>query len=78
METEDRNFLIDLFDEGYSQWKSTLEMWQCIQALGVKPFKDGNQWCFLYGENIQEGIVGFGDTIYEAAYDFYEQIIDKI
>lgn len=75
METEDRNFLIALLDECYSEWKSTLEMWQCIGALGIKPFKDGNQWSFLYGENIQEGIVGFGDTIYTAACNFYEQIV---
>lgn len=77
METEDRNFLIDLFDEEFSSWKSSLGMWSCINVLGIKPFKDGNQWCFLYGENIQEGIVGFGDTIYEAACNFYEQIIKE-
>lgn len=77
METEDRKFLIDLFDEGFSQWKSDLEMWQCIGALDIKPFKDGNQWSFLYGENLQEGIAGFGDTIYEAAYNFYSQIINE-
>ncbi len=29
-------------------------------------FVDGNQWCALYGENIQEGIAGFGDTPSEA------------
>lgn len=23
---------------------------------------DGNQWCALYGENLQEGMAGFGDT----------------
>jgi hypothetical protein len=23
---------------------------------------DGNQWCALYGENLQEGVAGFGDT----------------
>ena len=23
---------------------------------------DGNQWCALYGENIQTGVCGFGDT----------------
>lgn len=64
---------------GHSNWKSPLEIWSCIQALGVKPIKDGNQWSFLYGDNIQEGIVGFGDTIYEAACNFYEQITnDKI
>lgn len=28
--------------------------------------KDGNQWCVLWGENLQEGIAGFGDTPEEA------------
>ena len=38
----------------------------------LKPIfsKDGNQWCFLYGENIQEGISGFGDTPWLAMMDF--------
>jgi len=51
-----------------------IEMWQCITALGIKPFKDGNQWCFLYGDNIQDGICGFGDTIDIAAWDFYTNL----
>ena len=25
-------------------------------------FIDGNQWCALLGENIQDGVAGFGDT----------------
>lgn len=24
--------------------------------------RDGNMWCALYGENIQEGVCGFGET----------------
>ena len=48
-----------------------IEIWQCITALGIKPFKNGNLWCFLYGDNIQEVICGFGDTIDEAARNFY-------
>jgi len=24
--------------------------------------KDGNKWCALYGENLMEGVAGFGDT----------------
>ena len=51
-----------------------IEMWQCIMALDIKPFKDSNQWCFLYGDNIQEGICGFGDTIDKAALDFYTNL----
>lgn len=33
-------------------------------------FIDGNQWCALYGENIQDGVAGFGSTPYEAMRDF--------
>lgn len=33
-------------------------------------FIDGNQWCALYGDNIQEGIAGFGDTPADALVDF--------
>lgn len=32
--------------------------------------KDGDQWCWLYGENLQEGIAGFGDTPARAAVEF--------
>jgi len=30
--------------------------------LGLVPKPDGNQWCALYGENIQDGVAGFGDS----------------
>jgi hypothetical protein len=33
---------------------------------------DGNQFYFLFGENLQSGIAGFGDTAGEAAYDFWK------
>ncbi len=38
----------------------------------IKPklYKDGNQWCCLYGEDIMEGIVGFGETPYKAVWDW--------
>ena len=31
---------------------------------------DGNQWCALYGENLQEGVAGFGDTPAAAMREF--------
>ena len=44
-------------------------------------FRDGNMWCALYGENIMEGIVGFGKTPNEAINSFnnafYEEIVDN-
>jgi hypothetical protein len=31
---------------------------------------DGDQWCALYGANLQEGVAGFGDTPALAMSDF--------
>ncbi len=31
---------------------------------------DGNQWCALYGENLQDGVAGFGDSPDKAMVDF--------
>ena len=33
-------------------------------------YPDGDQWCALYGENIQQGVAGFGDTPEAACKDF--------
>lgn len=33
-------------------------------------FVDGNQWCALYGVNLQDGVAGFGDSPAEAMADF--------
>jgi hypothetical protein len=31
---------------------------------------DGNQWCALYGDNVQDGVAGFGDSPASAMWDF--------
>jgi hypothetical protein len=31
---------------------------------------DGDQWCALYGENLQDGVAGFGDSPADAMRDF--------
>lgn len=38
------------------------EQFKMFSMLKPKLFQDGNQWCCLYGENIIEGIVGFGES----------------
>ncbi len=30
--------------------------------LRPRLFIDGNQWCALYGDNLQDGVAGFGDS----------------
>jgi hypothetical protein len=48
-----------------------------ISALQPKLSKDGDQFCFLYGENLQEGIAGFGKTPMEAASDFCHSFMNE-
>ena len=50
---------------------------KCIAILKPKSSKDGNMFCFLLGENLQEGIAGFGDTCYLAADQFYENYMNE-
>ncbi len=42
-----------------------------VRGLQPQFGKDGNQFFFLLGVNLQEGIAGFGDTVNDAAYNFY-------
>lgn len=52
----------------------------CQQAAGeyerpsvvFKPklSRDGNMWCALFGENLQEGVAGFGETPGAAMWSF--------
>lgn len=78
IETLFSRLIADGVDEGTTglyEFFHALEMWLCIIALDIKPYRDGNQWCFLYGEDIQSGICGFGDTIEEAAQGFYMNLL---
>ena len=38
--------------------------------LRPKIYIDGDKWCALYGENIQDGVAGFGDSPAKAFEDF--------
>jgi len=35
-------------------------------------FRDGNMWCALYGENLVDGVYGFGETPEKACKEFDE------
>ena len=41
--------------------------------LKPKFYLDGNQWCVLYGDNLQSGVAGFGDSLHKAILDFNVQ-----
>lgn len=39
---------------------------------------DGNQWCALYGKDLQDGVAGFGDSPREAMGDFDKSFYAKL
>jgi len=62
------------------------QAWQRAAAAQERPcvlwkprlFRDGNQWCALLGENIQDGVVGFGDSPDAAMWAFDEAWREKL
>lgn len=41
-----------------------------FSLLKPKIFIDGDRWCVLYGDDLQNGLAGFGETPYLAIIDF--------
>ena len=65
------------FDISYAVQNITQDIsWACAEhrrpsvlyrpAISI----DGNKWCALYGDNLQDGVAGFGDTPAEAMENF--------
>ena len=52
---------------------AAMELQRPFMTLKPKLYIDGNSWCALYGDNVQEGLCGFGDTPDLAARDFDKQ-----
>jgi hypothetical protein len=46
------------------------EMMRPFMLLRPKVYPDGDQWCALYGDDLQSGVCGFGDTPAKAATQF--------
>lgn len=47
----------------------TAEM-NLVIIFGAKLTIDDDQYCWLYGDNLQDGVAGFGKSPYLAALDF--------
>ena len=70
---------IEAYKWGIAYLEKQKEQRQVVEALvkaGLKPYRDGNQWCILVGDSSQEGICGFGDTIDDALYDFLVTVLN--
>lgn len=59
---------IDQAMEAFKQAGYEQQRW-CV-LLRPKIYIDGNMWCVLYGDNLQDGIAGFGETPAQAMNDF--------
>ena len=42
-----------------------------------KLYMEGAQWCALYGDDLQNGVAGFGDSPSAAMHDFDDQWVKK-
>lgn len=58
---------IDYWNQMYA---NAIEGTRPFIQMRPRLYIDGNQWCALYGENIQDGVAGFGDSPELAAWNF--------
>lgn len=56
--------------EEFRRVAESMQQFVIVQMLKPRIFVDGDQWCVLYGDNLQEGICGFGDTPISAVIAF--------
>ena len=62
----------------YGDASLAIEHWAAAGREQLRPFMllrprmllDGNQWCALYGDNLHDGVAGFGDTPAKASLAF--------
>ena len=78
---------LDLQLQGVSYAVDAIKQSYCIAAdEQTRPcvlFKprlsiDGNQWCALYGDNLQDGVAGFGNSPSDAMDDFDRNWLTKL
>jgi len=51
-------------------YKVREEMTRPCVVWKPRVFIDGNKWCALYGESLQDGVAGFGDSPSDAMFEF--------
>ena len=66
------DYQTDLNANGMPGYAACIEAaeYNLMRTLKTRVSIDGNQWCVLFGENLQDGVAGFGDTPYAAVLDF--------
>lgn len=52
------------------QYGAACELRRPCVMFKPRLFIDGDKWCALYGDNLQDGVAGFGDSPENAMWDF--------
>ena len=48
-----------------------------LHEAQLLPYKDGNSWCILVGEDLQSGIAGLGYSLNEALSNFLKNVKEQ-
>ena len=78
--------MIDVSNDAYIARIAICEAAAIIQGAMTAPhvlykstlMPDGTKWCALFGENLQEGVAGFGDTPAEAMAEFDKAWVSQL
>lgn len=77
MAKEEAEALLDIFREIFAPVVAEAEssvVERICNEIGATLSLDGNAWCVLLGDNLQEGVSGFGDRPYEALVAFIKEV----
>lgn len=76
MEHQDFVGLASILEGAYNDWAEQFKVWPCIQALGIRPYVYNGRWFFRFSYIDRYDIVGEGETIEEAAKNFYKAMCE--
>lgn len=64
-------------DAAITEWQAAMEKFRPSYLYRPRLTRDGNKWCALYGENLVDGVAGFGDSPDEAYREFDKAWYEK-
>jgi hypothetical protein len=75
MNSQDSNMAMNSIDHASRMASESIQQAVCEWGSPSTLFKpklsvDGDQWCALYGDDLQSGVAGFGDSPALAMADF--------
>jgi hypothetical protein len=83
MNSADSNLAMNAIAHAASMTQASFQMMAAAYLdphVRYKPklIRDGDKWCALLGDNVQEGVAGFGTSPREAMYDFDKEWVKPI